>query len=855
MMKIQTFRKFLWICLLLVSVAGYAQEAPESWMPDAALREAVRETLALPAGVPLTKDLMQDLDIFIAEGRGISDLTGLEYAINLREANLGDNSITDLRPLANLIHLEELGLPENRISDISTLAGLPNLVFLIISLNPISDLSPLAGLPKFRKLKAYRIWTTDFSPLEGLGLEIHRDEICEIAPFPPPVSERIQNRTFPSIALPKRTYWSDPNIYYDVAGKHDIHYFSTKFGLHWDLTPIASTEGLSTQLAGEVMGQVLSEYKKYALRNPNMLFFPVIRLHAHSDLDVFPPDSDFWLRDADGQIIEDDYIPWDLWMLDILNPEVQQLLIDRIVGVAECGYFSGVYFDVFAPYHIGVYEKHFNIGEEEVVAAYIKILKGIRERVRDDFLILVNRNRKKSPRYAEWINGSRMEIGVDYPGGYTYESLIGIENALSWNEKHLREPRINILEADGVVNQPPDGPDNLRWMRVFTTLSLTHSDGYSIFRGSIPSGDVYEEVPRVYQQYGDHTWYDFWDADLGRPVEEKGQRCAGCDGLFIREFTNGWAVYNRSGQPQKIQLPTQTTGVESGITSTIHIVPDLDGEMYLKQEPDTTGDGTVKVLALELVIEDLSEWMPDTALQAAVREALEELGLPASAPLTKEKMLQLTSLIANHSGIVDITGLEFAVNLEELYLGGRNRITDFSPLANLTHLTHLHIWHRRVENLPPVTDLDISPLSGLINLEFLVLERSGISDISPLAELINLDELSLIDNGISDISPLAGLKKLRALYLNHNQIVDFSPLAGLTNLETLHIDDNLGTDFSPLAALNLTDLHYDVDVNEDGVVNVLDLVVVANALGEADPDLNGDGVVNIQDLVIVANAF
>ena len=37
--------------------------------------------------------------------------------------------------------------------------------------------------------------------------------------------------------------------------------------------------------------------------------------------------------------------------------------------------------------------------------------------------------------------------------------------------------------------------------------------------------------------------------------------------------------------------------------------------------------------------------------------------------------------------------------------------------------------------------------------------------------------------------------------------------------------------------------------------NILDLVIVANAFGEAEPDLNGDGVVNIQDLVIVENAF
>ncbi|MDE0088398.1 MAG: leucine-rich repeat domain-containing protein [Candidatus Poribacteria bacterium] len=855
------FCNSLWSLFLLMSIVGmlvsnafvHAEDAAE-WIPDAALREAVRETLELPADVPLTKEYMRNLDIFIAEGRGISDLTGLEFAINLRELNLGYNSITDLRPLANLINLGELGLPGNRISDISPLAGLPNLVFLIISHNPISDLSQLAGLPKFRELEARRIWTTDFSSLAGLGLEIRHDEICEIAPFLPPVTERIENRTFPSIALPRRTYWDDP-IYYDAAAKHDIHYFSTKFGLYWDSTPIASTEGLSTQLAGQVMEQVLSEYKKYALRNPNMLFFPAISLHVHSNLDAFPPDSEFWLKDANGQVIKNE-VPWDEYTIDILNPEVQQLVIEKVVGVAECGYFSGVYFDAWVPYHAGVYEKYFNIDAEVVIEAYINILKGIRARVRDDFLILVNRNRRKSPRYAEWINGSRMETGLSYPGGYTYERLIEAEDALLWNEKHLREPRINILEADGVANQPPDGPDNLRWMRVWTTLSLTHSDGYSILRMPGEYGK-YKEVPGVYQQYGDHTWYDFYDADLGKPVGEKGQLCDGCDGLFIREFTNGWAVYNRSGKPQKIQLPGQATSVASDITSTTHIVPDLDGEMYLKQEPDTIVDGTVKVLelAIDTSQESLSVWMPDTALQAVVREALEELGVPASAPLTKEKMLQLTTLKANHRGIVDITGLEFATYLKELYLGGRNRITDLRPLANLTNLTQLHIWHREVAGMSPVTNLDISPLSGLVNLERLSLENNGISDISLLAGLKKLQLLGLSHNVIEDLSPLAGLKELWHLNLSDNNIKGFSPIAGLTNLRELWIENNPATDFSPLAALNLTDFRSDVDVNDDGEINILDLVAVANALGEAEPDLNGDGVVNIQDLVIVANAF
>ena len=40
-----------------------------------------------------------------------------------------------------------------------------------------------------------------------------------------------------------------------------------------------------------------------------------------------------------------------------------------------------------------------------------------------------------------------------------------------------------------------------------------------------------------------------------------------------------------------------------------------------------------------------------------------------------------------------------------------------------------------------------------------------------------------------------------------------------------------------------------------GLVNVLDLVIIANAFGKDAPDVNGDGTVNVLDLVVVANAF
>ncbi len=48
------------------------------------------------------------------------------------------------------------------------------------------------------------------------------------------------------------------------------------------------------------------------------------------------------------------------------------------------------------------------------------------------------------------------------------------------------------------------------------------------------------------------------------------------------------------------------------------------------------------------------------------------------------------------------------------------------------------------------------------------------------------------------------------------------------------------------------------DVNGDGIVNILDLVLVASRLGESgatEVDVNSDGIINVQDLVLVSNAF
>ena len=61
-------------------------------------------------------------------------------------------------------------------------------------------------------------------------------------------------------------------------------------------------------------------------------------------------------------------------------------------------------------------------------------------------------------------------------------------------------------------------------------------------------------------------------------------------------------------------------------------------------------------------------------------------------------------------------------------------------------------------------------------------------------------------------------------------------------------------DFTEIVRFEVTD-ETPYDLNADGEINILDLVIVANAIGESDSDadVNGDGVVNILDLVQIAN--
>ena len=113
-----------------VRVTSRADDVPGSaapvFMPDATLRQAVAAALGLGPYEAVGAQAMSALRSLDLRGAGVSDLTGLEYAVNLTGLDLSGNPVADLTPLAGMHRLGALRLDGGAV-DLSPLAGLGSL--------------------------------------------------------------------------------------------------------------------------------------------------------------------------------------------------------------------------------------------------------------------------------------------------------------------------------------------------------------------------------------------------------------------------------------------------------------------------------------------------------------------------------------------------------------------------------------------------------------------------------------------------------------------------------------------------------------------------------------------------------
>ena len=526
---------------------------------------------------------LRNLEILILNRNDITDISPLGRLTNLWVLKMLDNGISDLTPLANLTKLEELLLHDNQISNISPLAGLTNLRHLTIQNNAITDISPLAGLTNLRHLIIQNNYIADHSPVDRLALDTFiYDQTCDMPPEP--LEPRLANRTFPSIFRAfSGTIINIPDLigtYFEMGAKHDAVFTGLPFGSRW------LQIGDEWHVTG-IMEDLLERRSKFLSLNPNMIFLAEVRLRDSGGSipsDYFPDDHPYWLRLPSGEIAHDD----EPRLINFAHPDVQDIIVGQALAVARCGLYDGVFFDWWNDFDSTVGDL---ISLEDAVRARKNIIDRIRAETRDDFLVVGNVNHTILPITGSQMNGGFMESLTTGPREVIHQK---VRDALEWLETNLREPRTVMLEGGTDASEPPDSPYNLQLMRAITTMSLTHSDGYVLF-----------ETGKGHTHY----WYDFWDADLGRPVGPKFQFYEEIEGLYIREFTNGWAVYNQSGDAQVVVLPEEVQSAANGLVDTEHAVLNIDGDIFLKVETanpaDLNGDGIVNILDLILVAQGI----------------------------------------------------------------------------------------------------------------------------------------------------------------------------------------------------------------------------------------------------------
>ena len=203
-------------------------------------------------------------------------------------------------------------------------------------------------------------------------------------------------------------------------------------------------------------------------------------------------------------------------------------------------------------------------------------------------------------------------------------------------------------------------------------------------------------------------------------------------------YSGGLIAYQSlNGTKRVIEFTTSELVPENGWVS-LRVI-DVSGNFTLHDFP-------IDVISLLPPSRVIS--MPDVNLAAAVREAL---NLTSGTALTSHKMLALTHLNAPERQITDLTGLEYALNLKELWVGNYLNSRDGS---------------------------------GQMNTED---RRNAISDLSPIQRLTKLYWLQLGDPSRAAVSMLPRLTRLKFLQIYDRSIIDVSVIAELTQLEVLQI--------------------------------------------------------------------
>jgi hypothetical protein len=362
----------------------------------------------------------------------------------------------------------------------------------------------------------------------------------------------IQGRDFPSIfqAWNKAdNLW--PESKDETIARHDLYWHAPEvFGLFWNNTKAGLADGF---YPGSIE-KALAYKKKLRQLNPNIILIAELRYRdAHSS--YLPNNHEWWMHDKDGNLVygwkEGNYI-----RLELRDPALRENVALKAKAAVESGVFDGVFLDWWT--------------ENEYLNDRLDLIRRVRKAIGDSALIIVNSNQNTVPRSANYVNGIFMECW-DSSINPTDDKWRKYLKTLTWAEENLKSPRVNCFETWYGKSR-----NELNRMRATTTMTLTCSDGYSLFGdpNQLPTGDHL------------HSWYPFYDVELGKPVRAGTLRP---DGAHEREFTGGIAIYNPIYNTEVEFTTTEPhMSMATGKIGTSHTVPSFDGDIFVTAEPNSS---------------------------------------------------------------------------------------------------------------------------------------------------------------------------------------------------------------------------------------------------------------------------
>ena len=113
-----------------------------------------------------SKSDLESLTRFVAVGKGIISLKGLDSATNLTLLRL-DNNSNDLKPIADLIKLEGPNVNGNIVDDLKPISNLINLTTLSFDRNEIFHISSLNKLKRIESITGHFNAISDISVIKN----------------------------------------------------------------------------------------------------------------------------------------------------------------------------------------------------------------------------------------------------------------------------------------------------------------------------------------------------------------------------------------------------------------------------------------------------------------------------------------------------------------------------------------------------------------------------------------------------------------------------------------------------------------------------------------------------------------